>query len=79
MAERMFKKFYLTYQGRISEPAVTEFAMELPFHLFWSHYLILMRIENKDERKEIGLDDMITFSVLGNIRDMISSEETDFR
>lgn len=44
------RKFYLTYQDRISEPAVTEFAMEPPFHLFWSHYLILMRIENKDER-----------------------------
>lgn len=56
------RKFYLTYQNRISEPAVTKFAIEKsqplvtklekepPFHLSWSHYLILMRIENKEER-----------------------------
>lgn len=56
------RKFYLIYQERISEPTVTEFTMEKsqplvtnlekepPFHLSWSHYLILMRIENKDER-----------------------------
>ena len=56
------RKFYLTYQERISETAVTKFATEKsqplvtnfekepPFHLSWSHYLILMRIENKDER-----------------------------
>lgn len=56
------RKFYLTYQNRISEPAVRKFAIEKsqplvtklekepPFHLSWSHYLILMRIENKEER-----------------------------
>lgn len=56
------RKFYLIYQDRISEPVVTEFVLkksepavtklkkELPFHLSWTHYLILMRIENKDER-----------------------------
>ncbi|WP_418752172.1 PDDEXK nuclease domain-containing protein [Frisingicoccus sp.] len=56
------RKFYLTYQDRISEPVVTEFAIEKsqplvtklkskpPFHLSWSHYLILMRIENMEER-----------------------------
>lgn len=56
------RKFYLIYQDRISEPVVTEFVLkksepavtklkkELPFHLSWIHYLILMRIENKDER-----------------------------
>lgn len=56
------RKFYLTYQDRISEPAVTNFTdnksqplvtlfkNDPPFHLSWTHYLILMRIENKDER-----------------------------
>ena len=56
------RKFYLTYQDRISEPVVTEFANEKsqplvtklekepPFHLSWTHYLILMRIDNKEER-----------------------------
>ncbi len=56
------RKFYLTYQDRISEPVVTEFAIEKsqplvtklknkpPFHLSWSHYLILMRIESLEER-----------------------------
>lgn len=56
------RKFYLIYQDRISEPVVTEFVLkksepmvaklkkELPLHLSWTHYLILMRIENKEER-----------------------------
>jgi len=56
------RKFYLIYQDRISEPIITEFAIEKsqplvtklknkpPFHLSWSHYLILMRIENMEER-----------------------------
>lgn len=56
------RKFYLIYQDRISEPVVTEFVLKkseptvtklkkkLPFHLSWTHYLILMRIENKDKR-----------------------------
>lgn len=56
------RKFYLTYQERISEPAVREFAAKKsqppvtilqkkpPFRLSWTHYLILMRIADKDER-----------------------------
>lgn len=50
------RKFYLTYQERIPEPVVREFATkksqppvtilekEPPFRLSWTHYLILMRI-----------------------------------
>lgn len=56
------RKFFLTYKERISEPVVTKFISEksqplvtkfdheLPFHLSWSHYMILMRIENAEER-----------------------------
>ena len=56
------RKFYETYTGRISEPLVTEFSdqksqplvtnfgEEVPFHLSWTHYLILMRIQNAEER-----------------------------
>ena len=29
---------------------VTKLEKESPFHLSWSHYLILMRIEKDDER-----------------------------
>ena len=45
------RKFYLTYQDRISEPAVTKSEKEPPFCLTWTHYLILMRISDADERK----------------------------
>lgn len=56
------RKFYLTYQTRISqtvfgqlvnEKSQTVFSQlkgENPFCLSWSHYLQLMRIENPDER-----------------------------
>lgn len=56
------RKFYLTYQNRISQPLVTEFESqksqplvgklkdEAPFKLSWSHYLILMRIKDDNER-----------------------------
>jgi predicted nuclease of restriction endonuclease-like (RecB) superfamily len=56
------RKFFLTYQDRISEPEVMNFADKKsqplvtissdkpPFYLSWTHYLILMRIDNKDER-----------------------------
>ena len=56
------RKFYLTYQDRISERVVKEFAneksqplvtkleQEPPFHLSWTHYLILMRMDNEEER-----------------------------
>lgn len=56
------RKFYLTYQDRISQPLVKEFETqksqppvgklneEKPFGLTWSHYLILMRIKNDNER-----------------------------
>ena len=52
---RNARKFYLTFQNRISQTLFTEFAIEKsqtlfgklktpPFVLSWSHYLILMRI-----------------------------------
>ena len=56
------RKFYLTYKERISEPMFHLFASEksepvvnlfkknLPFTLPWTHYLILMRIQNPEER-----------------------------
>lgn len=56
------RKFYLNYQDRISETAFRKFAIEKtetvfrefekaqPFMLPWSHYLLLMRIKNPDER-----------------------------
>lgn len=57
------RKFYLTYQDRISEAVFRKFAVEksetvfrlfeetLPFTLPWSHYLLLMRIKDENERK----------------------------
>jgi len=57
------RKFYQTYQDRISETAFRKFAEEksetvfrlfeetLPFTLSWSHYLLLMRIKDENERK----------------------------
>lgn len=56
------RKFYETYKDRISEPLVTEFSNQksqpavtifgekAPFRLSWTHYLILMRIQNEEER-----------------------------
>lgn len=56
------RKFYQTYQDRISEPLVTKFLNQksqplvtifdedFPFRLSWSHYLILMRIQDEKER-----------------------------
>lgn len=56
------RKFYLTYRDRISETVFSLFAIqksetvfslfekETPFSLPWSHYLLLMRIKNLDER-----------------------------
>ena len=59
---RNVRKFYLTFQDRISQTLFTEFAIEksqtlfgelkdVPFTLPWSHYLILMRIKDENERK----------------------------
>lgn len=57
------RKFYLTYKDRISETMFSLFAIqksetvfsffesEKPFALPWSHYLLLMRIKNPDERR----------------------------
>ena len=56
------RKFYLNYQDRISETLFWKFAVEKSETLFrefedgqlfslpWSHYLLLMRIKNTDER-----------------------------
>ena len=57
------RKFYQTYQDRISETVFRKFAVEksetvfrlfeetLPFKLPWAHYLLLMRIKDENERK----------------------------
>ena len=57
------RRFYLEYKERIGQTLFTHFAVEKsktvftqlqkqpPFILSWSHYLILMRIQNNDERK----------------------------
>ena len=57
------RKFYLTYQDRISETVFRKFAVEksetvfrlfeetLPCTLPWSHYLLLMHIKDENERK----------------------------
>lgn len=56
------RKFYEVYKDRISEPPVTKlteqnsqppvtnFGANAPFQLSWTHYLILMRIQNAEER-----------------------------
>lgn len=56
------RKFYMTYKDRISEPLIAKFIDEksqplvtisdadIPFKLSWTHYLILMRIQDKAER-----------------------------
>lgn len=56
------RKFYEIYKNRISQPPVTDFSElnsqppvanfrdDAPFRLSWTHYLILMRIQNEDER-----------------------------
>lgn len=60
---KISRTFYLTYQDRISETVFRKFAVEksetvfrifeetLPFTLPWSHYLLLMRIKDENERK----------------------------
>ncbi len=57
------RRFFLTYQDRISETLFRKFAVEksetvfsifekeMPFTLPWSHYLQLMRIKDENERK----------------------------
>ena len=57
------RRFFLTYQDRISETLFRRFAVEksetvfslfekeAPFTLPWSHYLQLMRIKDENERK----------------------------
>ena len=56
------RKFYEIYKNRISapmvtdfsepnsQPLVTKFGNDVPFRLSWTHYLILMRIQNEEER-----------------------------
>ena len=57
------RKFYLCYQGRVSETVFRKFTREkceavcwnseesVPFRLPWSHYMLLMRIRNPEERR----------------------------
>lgn len=55
---RAFRQFYLTYQDRKIWQTVSAKLMEapgngnnsIPFKLSWSHYSLLMRIENQEER-----------------------------
>lgn len=44
------RRFYLEYKNRIGETLFTQLNDTRPFVLSWSHYLILMRIKNEDER-----------------------------
>ena len=56
------RRFYLTYKDRITETVFRQFAVQKteavfrqlsedpPFTVSWSHYLILMRIKNEEER-----------------------------
>lgn len=57
------RKFFITYEDRIPGTVFRQFAVEKtqtafgfleeqkPFRLSWSHYLVLMRIENGEERR----------------------------
>lgn len=45
------RRFFLTYQDRISETLFRFLEKEVPFTLPWSHYLQLMRIKDENERK----------------------------
>jgi len=50
------RKFYQVYSPSIRQAMLTEldsksFGQSYPFNLSWSHYLILMRIKNNDERR----------------------------
>ena len=61
------RKFYIVYKDRISEPLFRKFAIEksepvvrnsdeAPFLLSWTHYLILMRIKDENERNFYELE-----------------------
>src|SRR3990172_4283142 len=63
---RAFRQFYLTYNKRtiwqspIAESKTNALQVpdsEMPFRLSWTHYLLLMRIANEEERRfyEIGI------------------------
>ena len=63
---RAFRQFYLTYNKRtiwqspIAESKTNVLQVpdsEMPFRLSWTHYLLLMRIANEEERRfyEIGI------------------------
>lgn len=45
------RRFYLEYKDRIGQTLFTQFKENPPFTLPWSHYLILMRIKDENERK----------------------------
>lgn len=44
---KMMRRFYMVYSNSVN----TAYPIQTDFHLPWSHYIILMRIENPDERK----------------------------
>ena len=44
------RKFYLTYRNRIGKPLVSFFSNKEIFQLPWTHYLILMRMKDEQER-----------------------------
>ena len=62
------RKFYLTYRDRISELVLKKFTeqkseslisffkTEIPFRLSWTHYLVLMRIKDENERSFYELE-----------------------
>lgn len=57
---RAFRQFYLTYSARAirqspiaksKTKALQTLNSEMPFRLSWTHYLLLMRIDNEEERR----------------------------
>lgn len=57
---RAFRQFYLTYNTRtIWQSSIAKFKKpvlptsngEIPFRLSWTHYLLLIRIDNEEERR----------------------------
>lgn len=47
---RVLESMVTKFVSEKSQPLVTKLENNLPFYLSWSHYLILMRIENSEER-----------------------------
>ena len=53
--EKPARKFYIVYKDRISATVLRFFDDNPPFTLPWSHYILLMRIKDDNERRFYGL------------------------